>query len=200
MRDHMVTAVAAAAVVMLLAGSAVGQETSATIRTYPGASYKVADPFLEVFYTIGEPKGMEGSAYQASAAQSFGTMINITPPGGTAPGGDQTAPAGAGEEKKLLRGHSRANDITLSKQGVETRVAWDKIRAMRFERTPVTVDGLRLPPYISHYKYSASVTLTSGDKVEGGAANLGGTIVRGTGPSGRVEIPWEEVESIVFDR
>jgi hypothetical protein len=200
MRDHMVAVVAAVAVVMLFTGSAFGQESSATIRTYQGVSYKVADPSLEVFYTIGEPKGMEGGATQGSAAQPFTTMINITPSAGAAPGGDQAASAGAGEEKKLLRGHSTADSITLSNRGVTTPIAWDQIRVLRFERQPVAVEGLRLPPYIPHYKYSASVTLTSGEKVDAGAVNLGGTIVRGTGPTGRVDIPWQEVEYILFDR
>jgi hypothetical protein len=83
---------------------------------------------------------------------------------------------------------------------VTTPIAWDQIRVLRFERQPVAVEGLRLPPYIQHYKYSASVTLTSGEKVDAGAVNLGGTIVRGTGPTGRVDIPWQEVEYVLFDR
>jgi hypothetical protein len=200
MRDHMVSLGLAVAVVMVLAGSAVGQESSATIRTYQGVSYKVADPSLEVFYTIGEPKGMEGGATQGSAGQPFTTMINVAPSAGAAPGGDQSASTGPGEEKKLLRGHSRANDIALSRQGVTTRVAWDQIRALRFERKPMTVEGLRLPPYVPYYSYAASVTLMNGEKVEAGIVNLGGAIVRGTRPTGLVDIPWQEVEYITFDR
>jgi hypothetical protein len=199
MRDHMVATVAAVAAFVLLGGSALAQESTATVRTYHGAAYRIFDPSLELFYTIGEPKGMEGGATQ-EAGQRFGSTINISTSGGASPGGDQPVAAGAGEAPKLLRGHSTANSITLSSLDVTTVIPWDQIRTLRFERQPVPPGGIRFPSYIPHYKYSASVALTSGEKVEAGSVNLGGAIVRGTGPTGRVEIPWQEVEYIVFDR
>jgi hypothetical protein len=36
--------------------------------------------------------------------------------------------------------------------------------------------------------------------VEADYVNMGGAIVRGTAPNGQVDIPWEEVEYIVFER
>ena len=201
MRQHMVTAVAAVVAVFFLVGSAPAQESSATIRTYQGASYKVADLTLEVFYNIGEPKSMEGSAAQ-TGSQPFTTMINVSPGGGGGTGGAEQAAAGggAGEEKRVLSGHSRASDITVSNRGVTTQIAWDQIRALRFARKPVADAGLQLPPYIPYFKYSASVSLVSGEQMEGDYVNLGGTIVRGTASTGRVDIPWEAVEYILFDR
>ncbi len=199
MWQHMVTAVATVVAVMFLAGSAPGQDISATIRTYQGVSYKLADPSLEVFYTIGEPKSMQAGASQATGGQSFGSMINITNVSGAGAGGEQPG-AGGGAEERLLRGHSRATDIMVWRQGVDTRIPLDQIRAMRFARRPVTNVGLRLPPYVPDYRYSVSVGLVGGGQVEADYVNLGATIVRGTAPNGQVEIPWGEVESIIFER
>ncbi len=188
MRQHMVLAVATVAVVVFSAGTALGQDSSATIRTYQGVSYKVADPSLEVFYTIGEPaEKAEGGKFPSTISITTGPTAGVS-------GGEQPSAA------PLLRGHSRAGDITVWRQGVETRIAADQIRAMRFTRKPVTIAGLQFPPYIPYYRYSVSVSLTSGEQVEADYVNLGATIVRGTAPNGRLDIPWGEVESIIFER
>lgn len=198
MRHHMVTGAAAAVVVMLLVGSAVAQESSATVRTYQGVSYKLADPSLEVFYTIGEPKEKDSGATQGASAQPFGTMITIAPSAGAAPSGDQPTSAGAGEERKLLRGHSQATDVMVWRQGVETRIALDQIRTMRFTRQPVPVASL--PPYVPHFRYAVTVSLVGGQQIEADYVNLGATVVRGMTQNGRVEILWQDVEYLVFDR
>ncbi len=198
MRQYMVgTVTAVTAVVVFLVGSAAGQESSATIWTYQGLSYKVADLSLEVFYTIGEPKEKE-----EGPSQQFQPTIAVTSTSTAATGGEQLPFAGAGAEKegKLLHGHSRISHITVSNQGVETRIALDQIRSLRFARKPVAAAGLRLPPYIPYYRYSASISLTSGAQVEADYVNMGGAIVRGNASTGQVDIPWEEVESIVFER
>ncbi len=198
MRQYMIgTVTAVTAVVALLVGSAAGQESSGTIRTHQGISYKVVDLSLEVFYTIGEPKEKE-----EVSSQQFQPTINVMSTSTAATGGEQLPSAGAGAEKeaKLLHGHSRISHITVSNQGVETRIALDQIRSVRLARQPVAAAGLRLPLYIPYYRYSASVSLTSGAQVEADYVNMGGAIVRGTAPSGQVDIPWEEVESIVFER
>ncbi len=198
MRQHMVMAVAILAVILFLIGSAPGQDIVGTIRTYQGVSYNVADLSLEVFYTIGEPKSIGHNPSQITGIQSTGPMVNITNVSGGPSGGEQ--PGGGAAEERLLRGHSRATDITMWRQGVETRIPLDQIRAMRFGRKPVTVVGLRMPPYVPDYRYSVSVILVTGERVEADYVNLGGTIVGGTVPTGRVEIPWGEVETIVFER
>jgi hypothetical protein len=199
MRQHLVTAVAIVALVLFLAGSAPGQDISATIRTYQGVSYNVADLSLEVFYTIGEPKSIGHNPSQVTGLQPSGPLVSVTNMGGTPSGGEQPGGGGAAEER-LLRGHSRATDITIWRQSVETRIPLDQIRAMRFGRKLVAVAGLRMPPYIPDYKYSVSVILMTGDQVEADYVNLGATIVRGTTPNGQVDIPWGEVESIIFER
>jgi len=191
MRDHMVAVGVAVAIVMLLAGSAVGQESSATIRTYQGLSYKVADPSLELFFTIGEP-----GEKPAELGTQFGSMINISTSATSSTGAEPPTPAGT--EEKLLRGHSRASEFVVSRQGVETRIALDQIRTIRFTRKSVAKAAL--PTYVPHYKYSASVTMVTGQQVEADYVNLGATVVRGVGGTGRVDIPWEEIEYLVFDR
>ena len=199
MRQHMITALAIVAVFLFLAGSAPGQDVNATIRTYSGVSYRIADPTLEVFYTIGEPKSTQTNPSQVSGAQSFGSMVNITNVTGATGGAEQSGGGGAAEER-LLRGHSQVTDVTVWRQGVETRIPLDQIRAMRFARKPVTVVGLRMPPYVPDYRYSVSVGLVGGGQVEADYVNLGATVVRGTAPNGQLDIPWGEVETIIFER
>jgi hypothetical protein len=201
MRQYMITAVAIVAVILSLAGSAPGQDINGTIRTYQGVSYNVADLSLEVLYTIGEPKSIGHNPSQVTGLQPSGPLVSVTNMGGTPSGGEQPGGGGAAEER-LLRGHSRTTEITVWRQGVETRIPLDQIRAMRFGRKPVTAAGagLRMPPYVPDYKYSASVILITGERVEADYVNLGATIVRGTAPNGQVEIPWGEVESIIFER
>jgi hypothetical protein len=189
MRHRVLAAAAAVAVAALLVGSAFAQDINATIRTYQGVSYQVADPSLEVFYTIGEiqEKGEEPKAQPG---------IVVTTSATTATGVEQ-APGGA-PEAKTLRGRAQATDITVSRQGVETRIPWDQVRSIRFARRPLTLGVL--PAYIPHYRYSASLTLVSGQQVQADYINLGATMVRGTGQSGRIDIPWEDVEQINFER
>ncbi len=196
MRGHIVTAVAAVAVVVFLVGNAPAQDVNATIRTYQGVSYKVTDPTLEVFYTVGEPKETTGQTIPSGFQSATNLPSGMSVSGG---GGEQPAAAG-GKEEPLLRGHSQMGNLTVSSQGVETRIALDQIRTIRFARMPVSVPGLQLPPYIPYYRYSASVSLMSGEKVEADYVNLGETIIRGLVKGGRVDVPWEGVESIVFER
>ncbi len=198
MRQLMVTAAITVAVVVLLVGSAPGQDITGTIRTYQGISYRVAEPTLEMSYTIGEPKSIGHNPSQVTGGQSG--SINITTMSGGGPSGGEQPGGGGAAEERLLRGHSRVTDFTVWRQGVEARIPLDQIRAMRFARNPVTVASLRMPPYIPDYKYSVSVVLITGERVEADYVNLGATIVRGTAPSGQVNIPWGEVESIIFER
>ncbi len=196
MQKLLVAVMVAGAMVMTLGAGAAAQESAATIRTYQGISYMVADPSLEVFYTIGELK--ESPSTTPTSGMTFGTTINLGMP--STGGGEQVSSpvAGGTKEERLLRGHSQASAITVSKDGVETRIPWEQVRTMSFARTPDPAAGL--PPYISQYRYSASVTLVDGTRVEADYVNLGVTFLRGTTPAGRVDIPWQEVEGITFNR
>jgi hypothetical protein len=185
-----VAAVAIIVATVPVAEAAVCQGAAATVRTYEGVSYTVTNLSLESFYTIGELK--EGPPER----QQFGSTISISAtgaappaPGGEAYGADQKKP-----EEKMLRGHTRIGEITVVRDGVETSIPVDRLRGMRFVRTPV--QDSPLPPYISHYRYSVSVGLLSGQSVSGDYVNLGTAVLRGTTSAGRVEIPWEEVEHV----
>ena len=195
MPRYAIGAMTAALILVLLVGGAAGQGTTATVRTHQGTSYQVSDPSLEVFYTIGEPKEKkeEGEKFQPT----INVTTRMTAPGGA---GDQPTAGGPGAEKeeKLLRGHSRATEIAVSKDGAETRIGWDRIRAIYFTRKPVPASGL--PPYITHYRYAVSLTLMGGETVEGDYVNLGTTVLRGTTPNGRVDIPWEEIAYLIIER
>jgi hypothetical protein len=195
MRHSTVGVLVVLAALFCWTGSAWSQESRASVRTYAGVSYKLADPSLEVFYTIGEPKEKKDEG----GAQSFQPTIAIAATAGGPAGGEQApyGDGGAGKEDKVLRGHSRATEIAILKDGVETRVAWDRIRALSFSRKPVTTSGL--PPYVPHYRYSASAVLLDGARVDGDYVNLGTTILRGQTSTGRVDIPWEQIEQIVLD-
>ena len=195
MRHSTVGVLVATAALFVLMGSAWGQESRASVRTYQGVSYKLADPSLEVFYTIGEPKEEQDQG----TAQQFQPVISVAANAGTPGGGEQALPGegGTGKEAKLLRGHSRATEIVILKDGVETRVAWDRIRSLSFSRKPVTDAGL--PLYVPYYRYSVSAVLVDGGRVDGDYVNLGTTILRGQTPTGRVDIPWEQIEQILLD-
>lgn len=195
MRHFAIGAVVVVVGVFCFTDSALSQESRATVRTYQGVSYKLDDPSLEVFYTIGEPKEKKDEGQ----AQSFQPTIAIAATAGAPAGGEQASSGdgGAGKDEKLLRGHSRAAEIVILKDGVETRVAWDRIRSLYFSRKPVTVPGL--PSYVPHYRYAASAVLTDGVRVDGDYVNLGTTMLRGRAQTGRVDIPWEQIEWIIVD-
>ena len=195
MRHVTIGAVVVVVGVFCFTDNALSQESRATVRTYQGVSYKLDDPSLEVFYTIGEPKDQKDEG----TVQSFQPTIAISAAAGSPAGGEQ-APSGdgvAGKEEKLLRGHSRSTEIAILKDGVETRVAWDRIRSLSFFRKPVTNSGL--PFYVPHYRYAASAVLIDGVRIDGDYVNLGTTMLRGRTPAGRVDIPWEHIEQIVVD-
>lgn len=187
-----------AAVAMIVATAPVAeaaacQGATATVRTHEGVSYTVANLSLESFYTIGELKA------KPPEREPFGSTISTATSGATPQGaGSDGKPYGGDQQKpeeKTLRGHSRIGEITVVRNGVETRIPLESARGMFFVRTPVRDSPL--PPYISHYRYSVYASLLSGQTVYGDYVNLGTTVLRGTTSAGRVEIPWEEVEQVV---
>jgi hypothetical protein len=182
--------------VVVLVSSALAEESRATVRTRAGDSYEVSNPTLEVFHTLGEPKERRA---EPTGLQSSITFTSSTPypsqqgdqPAGGEPGAD------TGKEK-LLRGHSRLTELVVWRQGVEIRIPWNRLRNIRLARQPVFDSGL--PPYVPHYRYSASVSLVDGEQVEADYVNLGTALLRGSRTVGRIDIPWEEIEYVTFER
>jgi len=74
------------------------------------------------------------------------------------------------------------------------------IATLAFARQPVQDSSL--PPYIAntHVRSSATVLLTDGTRVEADYVNLGGMLLRGTMPGGRIDIPWQDIQTVEFRR
>jgi hypothetical protein len=98
------------------------------------------------------------------------------------------------------QGHRQADYITLSRGGVETRLPIASVTSLTFTRRPVS--GSTLPPYFvsRHVRYGATATLTDGSRVEGDYVNFGTLVLRGQTGEGRVDISWEDIESVRFQR
>jgi hypothetical protein len=186
--------VMAAGLALLVAGAAPadGQTMSAEVRTWTGQTYQLAEPSLEVLYTIMVPGKDEGPG-----------------PSETGPSTGARAPmlfgsAGAisqflDRQPEPLLGHRQSETITLRKDGSEIRLPLASIGALFFVRQPARST---LPPYVApeHYRYSATAVLADGSRVEADYVSLGTTFLRGRTPHGRVDIPWQHIEVVRFTR
>ena len=180
------------------------QERTADVRTRSGQTWRLTDPSLHVFFTvIPRPDGEQGLG---------------TPPGGGPPGpggAGMGAPVGGGPQPQLigsaqslrkalvagpepLRAQRASEVITIVKDEVQILVPFARIAALAISR--VEVSSSTLPPYVAptHVRYGAVAALIDGSVVEGTYVNLGTTVLRGTSPQGRVEVPLEDVESVRF--
>jgi hypothetical protein len=173
------------------AASAGGQTMNAEVRTWTGQVYQLADPSLEVLYTI-----MVKQANGPEPSESAPTTGANTPM--------LFGSAGAvnkflDKQPDPLQGNRQSETITLRNNGAEIRLAVANIGALFFARQPARST---LPPYVAseHYRYSATAVLTDGSKVEGDYVNLGTTFLRGRTASGRVDIPWQHIEVVRFTR
>jgi hypothetical protein len=179
------------------ASRAAAQETTAEVRTWSGQSVLLAAPWLEVSYTL-PPAGGEASA----------------PPGGlpvppTGAGGAQPEIRGSfqalrrafeHEGPSPLQGRRETSVLTLSRGGVELKVPLERLAALTVFRQAVM--GSSLPPYVSpmHQRYSATVTLTDGSSIDADYFNFGTAVLRGMTAQGRVDVPFEQIESVRFTR
>lgn len=177
------------------------QDISADVRSWTGQSWSLAQPSLEVFYTV-VPSDADGSEGEPPSAGP----PSAPPPGASAGSGFQLF--GSAEalsalfdrQQEPLQGHAEARFVTLSNNGVETRVPLASIDRLVFHRQPIL--RTTLPPYIAdtHVRYSATAVLTDGSTVKGDYVNLGTAVLRGLTPQGRVEIPWTDIEQVQFRR
>ena len=190
-----------------LAGTARGaaaQDVTAAVRTWSGQAVELAQPSLEVFYTI-------VSKTQESSAPAGGSSVGqVTGMGSLGLGGIGTQyvdPSLAtlnrlfgSQAPDTIQGHRQAQDITVYRDGVATQIALGRIASLAFTRQTVTDSPL--PPYIaaSHVRSAASVLLTDGTRVDANYVNLGSMLLRGTTPGGRVDIPWQDIQTVEFRR
>jgi hypothetical protein len=193
-----------AALVVLGAAAlpAAAQDVTAEVKTWAGQSLRLSQPSLEVFYTIvpaeegqvpgaaGGPPGSMGSA--ASSGSLIGTEVR---------GSLQSLTrlfSGGGPEP--LQGNRQAQTVAVRQAGIERSIPVDTIRDLAFRREHVS--NSTLPPYVAptHFRYSASLVLNDGSRVDADYVNLGTIVLRGLTPEGRVDIPWQDIEVVRFSR
>ena len=203
MKRYLMRTVMLTTAMLMVAGvsPAVAQETTAEVRTWGGQSMVLTGPWIEVFYTV-IPRSWGGE--------------EMTPPTGGVPvppmgmgGGTQPEIRGSfqslqrtfqQEGPQKLRGQRETSVLTLSRDGVEVKVPVERLATLIIARKPVA--GSSLPPYISpiHQRYGATAVLTDGSRIEADYLNFGTAVLRGTTPQGRVDVPFEQIESIRFSR
>jgi hypothetical protein len=211
----MIRVLLVAVVLVALSGSpAVAQQVTAEVRTWTGQSLTLTDATFEVFYTImpsvtaalggpggyplvpgaPTPPGASGELAQPPATIGVGTV------------GFQSGTAMQAASGTLLpqgpaskQGRRQQEIVTLFRQGVETQVPMANIASLAFTRSDVKSP---LPPYASgaHFRHGVTATLNDGSKIEADYVNLGTALLRGTAPQGRIDIPWDAIESVAFRR
>jgi hypothetical protein len=173
------------------------QDVSAEVRTWSGESWRLAQPSFEIFYTIPVPaQGGGGGSYGAPAP------VGIKGPSSLSMSGPLSALEGyfgdAGPEPR--QGHRQAEYITIRRGTVERQLPLASLASLTFTRQ--SVSGSTLPPYYvgRHFRYAATAVLTDGSRVEGDYINLGTLVLRGQTGQGRLDISWEDIESVRFHR
>jgi hypothetical protein len=200
-REFFTGTLIALGMLLLVAQPATAQEVTAEVRTWTGQTWRLSEPWIEVFYTI-MPKPKEGEATQPMAGPMGGPPATAGE-GGTLPevrGSFQSLRGlfdGGPEPKRAQRD---ADFLTLTRAGVEVRVPVRQIVDLTIVRQPVADSPL--PPYFvrTHYRYSAVATLVDGSRVEAEYFNFGTAVVRGMTPAGRVEVPFDQIEKLRFER
>jgi hypothetical protein len=180
------------------AGPAAAQDVTAAVRTWSGESLQLSQPSLEVFYSI-------VSKAQESAAGGGGGRVGQ---GGLGALGTQYQDPSLFTLNRLfgsqppdtIQGHRQAGDITVYRGGVATQIALDRIASLAFTRQAVKDSSL--PPYVAgaHTRSAATVVLIDGVRVDADYVNLGAMLLRGTTPGGRVDIPWQDIQTVEFRR
>ena len=185
------------------AGSAAAQDVTATVRTWSGQSWQIAQPSLEVFYTI-VSKSQETPG---GGGTGIGQVSGLTSLGLGVLGRQAVDPSlftlnrlFGSQAPDTIQGHRQAQEITVYRGGAASQIPLASIAALTFTRQQVQDSSL--PPYIAdtHVRSAASVLLTDGTRVEADYVNLGALILRGTTPSGRVDIPWQDIQTVEFRR
>lgn len=189
---RLIVAVVATSTIAVTAAPVVAQTPRAQVRTWAGEAYELADPSLEVLYTIQVKRKDEGPE-PAESAQSTGAKTPML--FGTA----SAIGAFLDKQPEPLHGHRLRDTVTLLKDGTEIRLELASITALVFARQPVRTE---LPPYIAaqQYRYAATAVLNDGSRIEGTYVNLGTTFLRGRTMHGRVDIPWDQIEVVRFTR
>lgn len=172
---------------------AAAQDVTAQVRTWTGQTWRLSDPFIQVFYTV-MPKPRE----EAGLAMAGPPGTGVTRPEITGSFQSIRQLLDAGPEPQ--RAQRDLDVLTLSSAGVEVRVPVGHIVSLTISRGLLAESPL--PPYVArtHYRYSAVAQLLDGSRVDAEYFNFGTAVVYGMTTGGRVEIPFAEIESLRFDR
>ena len=185
----------------LWAAPVAAQDVMAEVRTWDGQSWRIAQPSLEVFYTIPAPHqggpdpytaGPSGNTASGQVGSGSATLPVISGSVGTMQNYFQGGP-------EPRHGHRQADYITVRRGGVERQIPFASIASLTFARYLVSST---LPAFYvnRHFRYTATVVLTDGSRVEADSINLGTLVLRGQTASGRLDLPWEEIQSVSFQR
>ena len=185
----------------LWAAPVAAQDVMAEVRTWDGQSWRIAQPSLEVFYTIPAPH--QGGPDPYTSGPSGNTS------GGQVGTGSAALPVLSGSVGSLQnyfqggpeprQGHRQADYITVRRGGIERQIPLASIASLTFARylVPSTLPAF----YVNrHFRYTATVVLTDGSRVEADSINLGTLVLRGQTASGRLDLPWEEIQFVSFQR
>ncbi|HKZ04082.1 MAG TPA: hypothetical protein VJU81_01310 [Methylomirabilota bacterium] len=180
---------------------AAAQDVTAEVRTWDGQSWRITQPSLEVFYTIPAPNRGGPDPYTAgptgnTASGQLGPGSAALPVLSGSVGALQSYFEGGPEPRQ---GHRQADYITIRRGGVERQIPFASIASLTFARHLVTST---LPVFYAnrHFRYTATVLLTDGSRVEADYINLGTLVLRGQTASGRLDLPWEEIQFVSFQR
>lgn len=177
------------------------QDVMAEVRTWDGQSWRIAQPSLEVFYTIPAPHQGGPDPYTAgpsgnTSGGQMGTGSAALPVLSGSVGSLQNYFQGGPEPRQ---GHRQADYITVRRGGIERQIPLASIASLTFARylVPSTLPAF----YVNrHFRYTATVVLTDGSRVEADSINLGTLVLRGQTASGRLDLPWEEIQFVSFQR
>ena len=179
------------ALVTATAGPAAAQSITAEVRTFAGQTYRLTDITLEVLYTIVPPRNNDAGPAETAPTTGprtpmlFGSAAQI---GRFLNGGPDP-----------LQGQRQSETVTLRKNGVDVQIPLGALDSLSFTRARIVST---LPPYVAaeHYRHAATAVLVDGSRIEGDYVNLGTTFLRGRTSYERVDIPWQDIETVRFTR
>src|SRR5258705_3985026 len=140
-----------AAILAGTAATAAAQDVTATVRTWSGKSWQLAQPSLEVFYTIVSRSQAQETGGGTGVGQ-LGGMTNL----GLGILGRQAVDPSLFTLNRLfgsaapdtIQGHRQAQEITVYRGGAATQIALARPAAPAFPPPPP--QGSARPPYLPH--------------------------------------------------
>ncbi|MGH7703183.1 MAG: hypothetical protein ACREMO_08815 [Gemmatimonadales bacterium] len=203
MNRHVLIAILALIWVAAFAPPAQAQDVTADVKTWSGQSWRLAQPSLELFYSI-VAKPQEAGGEKGSEAGRATNFTSLTLGGLNRESIDPSVATlnrlFGKSAPDTIQGHRQGQEITAYRGGVATQIPLASISSISFKRQPVRDSSL--PPYVAatHIRYAADIALVDGGRIDADYINLGTAILRGTTPDGRMDIPWQDIEVLRFAR